>query len=423
MLDVRLPELRPFAFDGNFGLEREALRVTSEGRMAHTPHPFPVDHPRIVRDFCENQTEINTRVWPTAEGAVAELGTLNAEILRVLGNGERGANGEYLWSFSNPPPLAGAEDVIPAKFDGALSGKATYRDYLSAKYGRYLMTYCGIHVNFSFGERLLDAGGITLRCDRDALYLHVAAGSVLWGWIVVALTSASPIADASFFGDRSCDAFTGFASLRCGDLGYWNHFVPVNDFTSVEAYAETIRGYVKRGLISAPSELYYPVRLKPRGANRLEALVENGIDHIELRCIDLNPLCGGLVDVRDVEFIRLFLLWCAGRPPARLSERIQVQAVRNFKNAARYNLDHARIAFPDGTTSSVGEAALRLIASMERFFADFGEETRDVLAFQRGKLELPDTRYAARVRERFTGTFAAKGLELAKRQTREAFNV
>ncbi len=59
-LDVRAPALRPLAFDGNFGLEREALRVTADGRMAHTPHPFPADHPRIVRDFCENQTEINT---------------------------------------------------------------------------------------------------------------------------------------------------------------------------------------------------------------------------------------------------------------------------------------------------------------------------------------------------------------------------
>ena len=27
MLDIRHPELRPYAFEGNFGLEREALRV------------------------------------------------------------------------------------------------------------------------------------------------------------------------------------------------------------------------------------------------------------------------------------------------------------------------------------------------------------------------------------------------------------
>lgn len=31
MIDVRLPELRAYAFEGKFGLEREALRVTEPG--------------------------------------------------------------------------------------------------------------------------------------------------------------------------------------------------------------------------------------------------------------------------------------------------------------------------------------------------------------------------------------------------------
>ena len=116
MLDVRLPELRPFAFDGNFGLEREALRVTTEGRMAHTPHPFPSDHPRIVRDFCENQTEINTRVWPTADEAVAELRSLNAEILSVLG-GRVSSRADAAAGDSRPPAeaLRAAHDALRAK--------------------------------------------------------------------------------------------------------------------------------------------------------------------------------------------------------------------------------------------------------------------------------------------------------------------
>ena len=43
MLDVRKPAIRPFALEGNFGLEREALRVTADRRMAQTPHSFPPD--------------------------------------------------------------------------------------------------------------------------------------------------------------------------------------------------------------------------------------------------------------------------------------------------------------------------------------------------------------------------------------------
>ncbi|MCF0106158.1 MAG: hypothetical protein HUJ53_05305, partial [Holdemanella sp.] len=47
---------------GNFGLEKEGLRVTEQGFLAHTPHPFDENDAHIVRDFCENQTEINTGV-------------------------------------------------------------------------------------------------------------------------------------------------------------------------------------------------------------------------------------------------------------------------------------------------------------------------------------------------------------------------
>ena len=49
MLDIRHPELRPYALEGNFGLEREALRVTGTGRMAQTPHPFPPDAQVVLR--------------------------------------------------------------------------------------------------------------------------------------------------------------------------------------------------------------------------------------------------------------------------------------------------------------------------------------------------------------------------------------
>ncbi|MBQ4199243.1 MAG: hypothetical protein II649_05115, partial [Kiritimatiellae bacterium] len=316
MLDVRKPRLRPYALEGKFGLEREALRVTSEGRMALTPHPFPPDHPRIVRDFCENQTEINTRVWPTAEEAVAELKEIDAAIRAAIA-----PQGETLWTNSNPPPIADESEVVPARFEGALAGKSAYRDYLAAKYGKRLMAYCGIHFNFSFGERLVAAAGV----DRDALYLHVAAQCVKWGWAIVALTAASPAGQ--------------YASVRCSERGYWNRFTPVLDFSSARAYAKSIARYVQDGLLVAPSELYYPVRLKPHGPNNLLTLAERGVDHIEIRCVDLNPLTGGLVDARDVAFIHLFMLWCAAQERETLSAEMQSECVAAFKAAARLDFD------------------------------------------------------------------------------------
>ena len=360
MLDIREPRLRPLAFDVNFGLEREALRVTANGRMAHTPHPFPADHPRIVRDFCENQTEINTRVWPTAKEAVEELKEINAEIRAAIA-----PQGERLWTNSNPPPIADESEVIPARFEGAFAGKSTYRNYLAAKYGKRLMAYCGIHVNFSFGERLIAAAEV----DRGALYLHVAAQCVKWGWAIVALTAASPAGQ--------------YASVRCSERGYWNRFVPVLDFSSARAYAKSIARYVQDGLLVAPSELYYPVRLKPRGPNNLLTLAERGIDHIEIRCVDLNPLTGGLVDVRDVEFIHLFLLWCAAQERETLTAERQRESVAAFKAAARLDFDW----------TPVGE----LLERMDEFFsgsAGWPSRVLRVLAFETEKVYRPEKRYA-----------------------------
>ena len=385
MLDIRHPELRPYAFEGNFGLEREALRVTGTGRMAQTPHPFPPDHPRIVRDFCENQTEINTGVHATAEAAVEDLKEIDAAIRTVIAQRE-----EYLWTNSNPPPTLAEDEIVPAKFDGPLAGKSAYREYLATKYGKQLMAYCGIHVNFSFGARLIENASAThcglrtirpttvgrvipnaptIRTFRDELYLHVAAQCVKWGWAIVALTAASPR--------------NGYASVRCSENGYWNPFVPILDFSSVRAYAKSIARYVQDGQLIAPSELYYPIRLKPRGPNNLLSLVENGIDHIEVRCVDLNPLTGGLVDERDVEFIHLFFLWCASQERETLTAERQRESVAAFKAAARLDFDW----------TPVGE----LLERMDEFFsgsAGWPSQVQRVLAFEAEKVYHPEKRYA-----------------------------
>lgn len=76
----------------------------------------------------------------------------------------------------------------------------------------------------------------------------------------------------------------------------------------------SIEKYVKNGLLKAPSELYYPIRLKPAGENNLISLRKNGINHIELRMFDLNPLTGAGIDARDVKFAQLLMVWLATMP-------------------------------------------------------------------------------------------------------------
>ena len=264
MLPVDNEKVRELLLKGKFGLEKESLRVTPDGYFAHTPHPF-MGEEHIVRDFCENQTEINTPVVNSAREAVEALERYTARIQKRL---QTMPERELLWPFSNPPFIRGESDVPIAQFTGDMKQKTEYREYLSDRYGRYKMTLSGIHVNYSFSDDLLKAAyragdRRNFRDFKDALYLSVAESAAAYGWILTALTAASPLTDSSFvekgrFGE---DEFSGMASVRCSELGYWNYFAVWYDYGNLQRYANSIRFYVNAGLLAAPSELYYPIRL------------------------------------------------------------------------------------------------------------------------------------------------------------------
>lgn len=426
MLHLEDLHIRKHILDCMFGLEKESLRVLEDGTFSHTRQPFE-DSDFIVRDFCENQTEINTKVHGTAEAAVQELQEYYRIIQRAIYDLPVR---EYMWPFSNPPYIRNENDIPVAAFDGQEQFKTVYRDYLSDKYGRYRMTFSGIHVNFSFSEELLQYsfrldGGNSFQSYKDALYLKLAGSLAVYGWILTAVTAASPLLDSSFVEKGVCgnDVFMGLASVRCSELGYWNDFAPVFDYQSIESYADSIEKYVFQGLLKASSELYYPVRLKPAGENNLENLRKNGVNHIELRMFDLNPLCEEGLEEKDVLFAQLLMIWLLYRPEEELSVKHQVHAVQNFKNAAHYDLKTVKISLPDGKICSVAQAAINIIDEMKNFFEEIQADVQEILDFQYQKFEDADNRYAWKIRKQFQGGFVRKGMKLAKKRQEECVSV
>ena len=422
MLHIEDPEVRKFLLKGNFGLEKESLRVDESGFLSHTRHPFP-DDDHIVRDFCENQTEINTPVTHSPGEAVAALDHYYRKIQRRLRDL---TPREYLWPFSNTPYIRNEDDVPVAIFEGADAVKTEYREYLSDRYGRYKMALSGIHFNYSFADQLLQrdfalSGETDYTEYKNQLYVVLAERAAAYGWLLVAATAASPLTDSSYVekGIFDRDHFSGMGSVRCGEMGYWNYFAPILDYTNIRTYADSIQSYVDDGLLQAPTEMYYPVRLKPRGKNILRVLREQGVDHIELRMFDLNPLVSSGVDVRDVTFAQLLLVWLAATPRKPFSAKDQVQAVQNFKNAAHYDLKTVKILAPDGKVCSVADAALRVLEEMQEFYQDFPEEVTSVLAFETEKFVDADNRYAWIIRKQYANGYVKKGLELARKRQDE----
>ena len=420
MLHIDNSFIKDHLLEGSFGLEKESLRVFADGHFSHSAHPFPGDS-RIVRDFSENQTEINTGVHDSAEGAVEELVQLNRQVCKTL---QELPEPEYLWPFSNPPYIKSELDIPIAQFTGDQAAKTEYREYLSRKYGRYKMTFSGIHVNFSFAEDLLKKDYELSLADKapkknfqeykNALYLKLAKRMSIYGWILVPATAASPVLDSSFMekGVYDGDIFTGMASVRCSEMGYWNEFTPIFNYENIEKYTDSIQQYVKDGALMAPSELYYPIRVKPEGLNSLSALKKTGADHIELRMFDLNPFAEAGADIRDIKFAHYMLVWLASTPDEPVTLNDQVHAVQNFKNAARYDLKTVYMYDENGDSYSFVSAAKIILERMRFFFRPLGFQVNDILDYQYSKFTDAENRYAWKVRKEFGKEYVKSGLRL-----------
>jgi glutamate--cysteine ligase len=422
-------------FQGNFGLEKESLRILEDGTMAHTA-PVDDQNHHVVRDFCENQTEINTDIYPTPQQALKSLYTHEINIQAELAN--RNPK-EYLWPFSNPGYIKDEEDIPVAQFYGEQADKTRYRHYLATKYGKYKMTFSGIHYNFSFDPKLIEADFACSKLEnlqeyKNRLYLNLAKNAVQYGFLITMLTAASPIVDSSYFekGVFGQSEFIGLASIRSSELGYWNAFTPIFDYSSLSNYIQSIQNYIDQGFIERASELYYPIRLKPVGENQLENF-KKGISHIELRMLDLNPLSKYGLEEKDVIFIHLFLIWLACLDQEQhFDASQQIQAVQDFKNASHYDLKTVRT--PSGAVNkdniSLIKKAKILLMDIEAFYASLPlddtnqEQIQKVLAFQKNKLENGDARYAWQIRKQYKSDFVAQGIELAKlKQEQALFNL
>lgn len=417
-IDFRDVNLRRHMMEGQFGMEKESLRVTSGGYLSHTKHPF-LDNPNIERDFCENQTELITDVCESTQEVWQQLTMLHKTAAKVLFHLETGK--ELLWPFSNPPYIKGEKDIPIANFKGELKGKELYREYLANKYGKKKMLFSGIHFNFSFSNTLLiksyERSDVhSFREYKDSLYLELAKKLTKYSWLIVYLTAASPVMDGSFFcdEDRGKDILKNLASVRCSKIGYWNDFIPILNYDSLNNYVGSIENYIKQGQLKEAAELYYPVRLKPKGENSLENLKANGINHIELRMIDLNPLEPVGIKKDDLIFLHLLIIYLISLDDQTFLPFEQVMAIKNEKRAAQYDEKSIRIEMGWNTSFYIRDAALHFLSSMERFFNSVGkgEEVKQV-RLQERKIYYPEERYAVKVRNQFKKDYVKKGVELA----------
>ena len=166
-------------YHGNFGIEREGLRVTQEGKLADTPHPEvfgdKLKNPFITTDFSESQIEMITPVCQTINQVHRSLASLYHQTIKGL------QRKEYLWPQSMPCLLEEKQVVPIAHFTSDEEGRAlmAYRKLLLDKYGAKKQLISGIHYNFSFSETLLKklflerGASQSYQLFKDQVYLKI----------------------------------------------------------------------------------------------------------------------------------------------------------------------------------------------------------------------------------------------------------
>src|SRR2546426_11717297 len=89
----RLRTLAPETLRGmHRGIEKESLRVRSDGALSQAPHPpalgSPLTHPHITTDFSEAQLELITGVHGSVDACLQELTWIHQFVFRHIGRSE-----------------------------------------------------------------------------------------------------------------------------------------------------------------------------------------------------------------------------------------------------------------------------------------------------------------------------------------------
>ncbi|HCW90775.1 MAG TPA: glutamate--cysteine ligase, partial [Marinobacter sp.] len=238
------------------GVEKEGLRVDTNGFIAQTPHPealgSTLTHPRITTDYSEALLELITPVCRSTGEMMASLRQIHQFVQQNLGD-------EVFWAASMPCELDGDESIPIAEYGTSNIGKLkhVYRQGLAVRYGRMMQSIAGVHYNLSlpdsfwrFWQEALDNRD-SLQDFKSDQYFWLIRNFRRRSWLLMLLFGASPALDASFVEgmEHNLDRFApdtwygrNATSLRMGDLGYHNNAQASLDicFNELSTYTATL---------------------------------------------------------------------------------------------------------------------------------------------------------------------------------------
>lgn len=300
-------------WDSTVGLERETKRVNEDGTLSDNPHSDQWGHrsyhPYILTDFAEAQLELITPPLKSSK----EIQNWLAASHQIVATTNEECD-ELLWPLSTPAYIPDNRDLVSV---AQLSDpdEVAYREHLAVYYGKDVQLISGIHYNIEFNPEVLDhrleeaiAGtGTDLRTAKSAYYVEFGRRYLRYRWLLTYLNSATPYVSENYgtalYGKPHKQ---GMRSIRQSRYGYRNHPEVQVSFDSLEEFVQDIERYVEEDYLMLEKEFYSDVRFR-RGAP-LREMLDDGIDYIELRNFDINPLHPYGMTTEDMDFVKLFTI-------------------------------------------------------------------------------------------------------------------
>jgi len=364
---------------GRKGIEKESLRVCSDGCLADTPHPAALGsaltNEFITTDFSEALLEFVTPAYANTWETLRVLCEIHQFTYERIGD-------ELLWVTSMPCLMADDADIPLARYGTSNVGrmKTVYRNGLGYRYGRRMQTIAGVHFNYSLPKAFwpryhaLESSSAGLQDFRSESYMGLVRNFRRFGWLVLYLFGASPALCKSFLGGRKTDMpefddsslYEPFGtSLRMSGLGYSNSTqarlavslnsvdeyirdltqaicTPEPRFEQIGVRVDGEYRQLNANRLQIENEFYSPIRPKRvarSGERPTAALRRGGVEYIEVRSLDLNVFDPVGVNQNAMKFIEAFLIYCLLEESPPLDEAEWDEIARNHGETARNGRD------------------------------------------------------------------------------------
>ena len=360
------------------GLEKECLRVSSEGSISSTPHPkvlgSALANPYITTDYAESLLELITDPMDSAAQALQFLQDTQAFVYQNLDD-------EILWNTSMPCVLTGEDSIKIAEYGSSNAGmmKTVYRRGLGHRYGKMMQVIAGIHYNYSLPQsfwqqyRAIINDNAPLKDFISDQYMRLTRNLQRFGWLIPYLFGASPAVCRSFIDgiEKILEPFDDYTfyqphatSLRLSDIGYQNYKEGKSgikaNYDSLASYIESLKRatetpcaafeniglknnneyqQLSTNLLQIENEYYSTVRPKQLTGKYEKpsiALSKRGIAYIELRSLDVNVLEPLGISETQLNFLETLMLYCLLQDSPAIDRAEQKEIDNNQSDTAHH---------------------------------------------------------------------------------------